>query len=254
MIKIQACTIFFRQNRFFFINLLGITKKSSNFALGIINIDIWRRHRKIMEVQEYMHHLLGNEKAVLKELYRQTHLCVPTPEMISGHAQGRLLSMFSKMIRPDRILEIGTFTGYSAICLAEGLSPEGVLHTIEQNEELREMASAFFQKAGLGEKIILHTGDALDIVPTLEGCFDLVFVDAAKKRYLDYYQAVFDKVRSGGYILIDNILWYNKVADMSVKDATTEKLRAFNAFVLNDARVEKAVVQNRDGLFILRKK
>jgi predicted O-methyltransferase YrrM len=207
-----------------------------------------------MDLQQYIHDHLGSESEVLKELYRQTHLTVLYPEMISGHEQGRLLSMFSRMIRPDRILEIGTFTGYSAICLAEGLSPQGQLHTIEQNDELKEMAASFFKKAGVTDKIIQYTGDALEIIPQLDICFDLVFIDAAKKHYPDYYRAVFDKVKQGGYILVDNILWYHKVFDEKIQDATTDKLRAFNTLVSEDIRVEKAIVRNRDGLFILQKK
>ncbi|MDR1673109.1 MAG: O-methyltransferase [Bacteroidales bacterium] len=207
-----------------------------------------------MDVQAYVHYLSGEENDVLKGLYRQTHLRVPYPEMMSGHGQGRLLAMFSHMIRPDRILEIGTFTGYSAICLAEGLLPRGKLYTIEQNEELTDIAAFFFEKAGLSGKIVQLTGDALVVISELNEKFDIVFIDAAKKRYLDYYHAVFSKVREGGYILIDNILWYGKTANTAVTDATTESLREFNDFVRNDDRVERAVVQNRDGIFILRKK
>jgi predicted O-methyltransferase YrrM len=194
------------------------------------------------------------ESDVLKELYRQTHLKIPNGGMISGHEQGRLLSMFSHMIAPQNILEIGTFTGYSAICLAEGLVPNGKLHTIEQNDELKEFALSFFEKAGMSDKIVQYTGDALDIIPTLNIQFDLVFIDAAKNKYFDDYQSVFNKVRPNGYILIDNILWYEKVADDSSNDKKTNTLRDFNTFVSTDLRVEKAIVQNRDGLFILRKK
>ena len=205
-------------------------------------------------VTDYIFNHLGSESSVLNELYRYTNLNVLYPGMISGHEQGRLLSMFSHMIKPEQILEIGTFTGYSAICLAEGLNAKGRLHTIEQNDEIAEIASAFFEKAGLAELITLYIGDALEIVPTFDICFDLVFIDAAKKHYLNYYHAVFDKVRTGGYILADNILWYNKVADFNIQDETTNNLREFNDFVNNDVRVEKAIVQNRDGLFVLRKK
>lgn len=204
-------------------------------------------------VEDYIFAHLGSESTVLSELYRYTNLHVLYPGMISGHEQGRLLSMISHMIRPDQILEIGTFTGYSSICLAEGLNVNGHLHTIEQNDEIADTASAFFEKAGLIDRITLYVGDALEIIPTLGICFDLVFIDAAKKQYLDYYHAVFDKVKSGGYILVDNILWYGKVADDAFQDETTNKLREFNHFVSNDVRVESAIVQNRDGLFILRK-
>ena len=203
---------------------------------------------------EYIIDHLGTESNVLNELYRHTNLNVPYSGMISGHEQGRLLSMISHMVNPGYILEIGTYTGYSAICLAEGLSKGGHLHTIEQDDERAEIASAFFEKAGLTGKITLHVGDVFEIIPQLDIVFELVFIDAAKKEYLDYYHAVFNKVKHGGYILVDNILWYGKVADRSVQDETTLKLRSFNDFIRNDDRVERAIIQNRDGLFIIRKK
>ena len=206
------------------------------------------------QVEEYIHDHLDRESSVLNELYRYTHLNVPYSEMISGHEQGRLLSMLSHMVKPLQILEIGAFTGYSAICLAEGLSANGCLHTIELDDERAEVASAFFEKAGLAERITLHVGDALEIIPELDIVFDLVFIDAAKKQYLNYYHAIFDKVRPCGYILVDNIFWYGQVADPNVQNETTDELRRFNDFVRNDVRVEKAIVQNRDGLFIIRKK
>ena len=206
------------------------------------------------QTEDYIFDHLDAESNVLNELYRFTNLNVPYPGMISGHEQGRLLSMFSRMARPDRILEIGTFTGYSAICLAEGLTAEGHLHTIEHDDEIAEIALTFFEKAGLTDKITLHVGDALSIIPQFHIVFDLVFIDAAKKQYQEYYDAIFDKVRPGGYILADNILWYGKVADALIQDETTVVMRSFNNFVRNDERVEKAIVQNRDGLFILRKK
>ena len=205
-------------------------------------------------MDEYIFDHLGAENHVLSELYRHTHLKVLHPGMISGHEQGRLLSMISHLAQPDVILEIGTYTGYSAICLAEGLRTGGHLHTIEVDDEITETAMAFFEKAGISEKITLHVGDALEIIPKLDLVFDLVFIDAAKKQYLDYYHAVFDKVKPGGYILVDNILWYGKVVDTQAQDETTVKLREFNDFVRNDARVERAIIQNRDGMFVLRKK
>jgi len=206
------------------------------------------------QTEEYIFDHLGVESSVLNELYRHTYLKALYPGMISGHEQGRLLSMFSHMVNPSRILEIGTYTGYSAICLAEGLQAGGHLHTIEQDDELAETALTFFEKAGFADKITLHVGDALNIIPQLNMVFDLVFIDAAKKQYPEYYHAVFDKVRQGGYILADNILWYGKVADPQVQDETTVVMRDFNNLVRNDERVERAIVQNRDGLFILRKK
>ena len=205
------------------------------------------------QVEEYIFEHIGLENSVLSELYRYTHLNVLYPGMISGHEQGRLLSMLSHLANPAQILEIGTFTGYSAICLAEGMKPDGRLHTIEQDDENADVASAFFEKAGLADRVVLHVGDALQIIPNLDIVFDLVFIDAAKKQYLDYYQAVFDKVKPGGYILVDNILWYGKVANPKEQDETTCQLRHFNDFIREDTRIEKAIIQNRDGLFILRK-
>jgi len=158
------------------------------------------------------------------------------------------------MIKPSKILEIGTYTGYSAICLAEGLSEGGHLHTIEIDDELADTVLSFFTKVGLNNKITLHIGDALEIIPQLDTDFDLVFIDAAKKEYLDYYHVVFNKVKRGGYILVDNILWYGKVADQQVQDEATIELRKFNDFVRDDKRIEKAIIRNRDGLLILRKK
>ena len=214
-------------------------------------------NRKLCSMETLDKYILDHleaESSVLNDLYRHTNLKVLNPCMISGHEQGRLLSMFSCMLNPSQILEIGTYTGYSAICLAEGLSEDGHLHTIEIDDELTETALSFFAKAGLTDKITLHVGDALEIIPKLNIVFDLVFIDAAKKQYLDYYNAVFSKVKPGGYILVDNILWYGKVADLQAKDETTIDLRKFNDFIRNDERVEKAIIRNRDGLLIVRKK
>ena len=205
-------------------------------------------------IEEYISEHLGAESSVLNELYRFTNLNVLYAGMISGHTQGRLLSMFSRMVNPACILEIGTFTGYSAICLAEGLQKNGHLHTIEQNDEVAEIAASFFEKAGIADRITLHIGNVLEIVPGLDAVFDMVFIDAAKEQYLEYYHVIFDKLKPGGYILVDNILWYGKVIDTPIRDETTEKIRNFNDFVSKDERVERAIIQNRDGLFILRKK
>ena len=206
-----------------------------------------------LQVEEYIFDHIGLESSVLNDLYRYTHLKVPYPGMISGHEQGRLLSMLSHIANPEQILEIGTFTGYSAICLAEGMKTGGRLHTIEQDDEIADVASAFFEKAGIADRVVLHVGNALEIIQSLNIVFDLVFIDASKKQYLDYYHAVFDKVKPGGYILVDNILWYGKVANPQEQDETTCQLRRFNDFIRDDTRIEKAVIQNRDGLFILRK-
>jgi len=206
------------------------------------------------QVKEYIFEHLGEEDSVLLELYRYTNLNVLYPGMISGHEQGRLLSMLSHMVHPGLILEIGTFTGYSTICLAEGMKSDGRLHTIEKDDETAEIASVFFEKAGISDRVILHVGDAIDIIPKFGMIFDLVFIDAAKKQYLEYYHLIFNQVRSGGFILVDNVLWYGKVADPQIQDETTHELRRFNEFVRRDTRIERAIVQNRDGMFILRKK
>lgn len=206
------------------------------------------------QLEDYIFEHLGLENSVLAELYRYTNLNVPYPGMVSGHEQGRLLSMISHMVHPELILEIGTFTGYSTICLAEGMKAGGRLYTIEKDDERAEIASVFFEKAGIADRIVLHIGDALEIIPTFGTVFDLVFIDAAKKEYLEYYHLVFNRVRPGGYILVDNILWYGKVADPHAQDETTRELRRFNDFIREDTRIERAILQNRDGLFILRKR
>ena len=206
------------------------------------------------QVEDYIFEHLGLERDVLAELYRYTNLNVLYPGMISGHEQGRLLSMLSHMAQPELILEIGTYTGYSTICLVEGMKAGGRLHTIEKDDEKAEVASIFFEKAGIADRVVLHVGDALEIIPKIGTIFDMVFIDAAKKQYLEYYQLVFNRVKPGGYILIDNILWYGKVTDPHVQDETTLKLRRFNNFVRKDTRIERAIVQNRDGMYILRKK
>jgi len=206
------------------------------------------------QVDEYIFDHLGLENSVLAELYRYTNLNVLYAGMVSGHEQGRLLSMLSHMIHPGLILEIGTYTGYSTICLAEGMKADGRLHTIEKDDERAEIASVFFEKAGISDHVVLHIGDALEIIPTFGMVFDLVFIDAAKKQYLEYYHLIFNIIKPGGYILVDNILWYGKVTDQQTQDETTCQLRRFNEFVRRDTRIERAILQNRDGMFILRKK
>ena len=195
------------------------------------------------------------ESEVLKKLNRETHAHVMMPRMLSGPMQGNLLSMMSKMIQPKQILEIGTYTGYSAICLAQGLQETGKLHTIDINEELELMVRNFFEKAGLTNKINYCIGKALEIIPTIEETFDLVFIDADKKNYLAYYDLVFEKVRSGGFIIADNVLWSGKVVDAPDKmDPDTKCMDAFNKKVHNDDRVEHMLLPVRDGLMIVRKK
>ena len=201
----------------------------------------------------YIEDHTDTEPAVLTELNRETHSKVLMPQMLSGNLQGRMLSLISKIIQPDRILEIGTYTGYSAICLAEGLSPTGKLHTIDINEELRKRAIDYFQKASLSDKIILHTGNALDIIPTLDETFDLVFIDADKINYSIYYDLAFNKLRQGGIIIADNALWSGKVLDKK-RDEDTQGIVDFNDKVQQDDRIENVLFPVRDGLMVIRKK
>jgi predicted O-methyltransferase YrrM len=195
------------------------------------------------------------ESAILKKINRDTHANVLMPRMLSGHLQGNLLSMFSHMIKPGQILEIGTYTGYSAVCLAQGLKQNGKLHTIDINEELEDRVRGFFEEAGLSNKINYYIGNALDIIPTIKQMFDLVFIDADKKNYSGYYDLVFDKVRPGGYIIVDNVLWSGKILTPIEKmDTDTRLIDAFNKKVHEDTRVEHLLLPVRDGLMIARKK
>ena len=195
------------------------------------------------------------EPEVLKELNRRTHLSVLSPRMLSGHFQGRVLSMLSHMIQPKRILEIGTYTGYSALCLAEGLQVGGLLTTIDVNEEQEELVNEYIAKAGLSAQIDHIVGDATKIIPTLKDQFDIVFIDADKRNYLNYYNLVFDQVRSGGYIIADNVLWSGKVTGEYEKmDLDTRILMDYNRMVHEDTRVEEVLFTIRDGLMIARKK
>lgn len=207
-----------------------------------------------MDIESYAEAYSTDETPVLKKLNRETHLKVYYPRMLSGKQQGMLLKLISHMINPGRILEIGTFTGYSAICLAEGLPENGILHTIEINPESEEIILKYFAEAGLQKKIKLHIGDAVDIIPTIEERFDLVFIDADKENYLDYYNLVFDKVKNGGFILADNVLWGGKVLNETTSsDPETTGIKRFNEFIKNDNRVEKLLLPLRDGIMIIRK-
>lgn len=192
------------------------------------------------------------ESSILKDLERETYLKVLSPQMLSGHLQGKFLRFISTMIQPESVLEIGTFTGYSAICLASGLKEAGVLHTIEVSEELEEMIKRYFHKAGYGDKIKLHIGDALKIIPTLNANFDLVFIDADKVSYPKYYDLVFDKVKKGGYIIADNALWSGKVLQ-DERDKDTEGIHLFNEKVRTDKRVDNILIPIRDGIMLIRK-
>ncbi len=195
------------------------------------------------------------ESAILKDLNRETHANVLMPRMLSGHLQGRMLSMLSCMIQPECILEIGTYTGYSALCLAEGLKETGIIHTIDINDELTPMVRKYVSRAGYESKFRIHTGNALEIIPTINGPFDLVFIDADKINYSNYFDLVFDKVRKGGYIFADNVLWSGKIiAPPASMDKDTLALHEFNERIANDPRLEKVLLPVRDGVMVIQKK
>jgi caffeoyl-CoA O-methyltransferase len=214
------------------------------------------------ELEKYAEVHTSAEPPVLAKLTRETHLTQMYPRMLSGHLQGTLLRMISGMIKPFRILEIGTFTGYSAICLAAGLTGRpgkgsdiepALLHTIEVDPELETMIRKYLLEAGVEDKVILHTGNAEEVIPTLNETWDLVFIDADKPNYLNYYRMVFDHVRPGGFILADNALWDGKVLDPATESKDTRGIIEFNDFVQNDPRVENLLLPVRDGLMIVRK-
>lgn len=200
----------------------------------------------------YCENFTEKEPELLKELNRQTHLKINQPRMLSGHIQGRLLSLLSKLQRPESILEIGTYTGYSALCLAEGLTENGKLITIDPNEETNLFAQQFINRSVYKNKIELITGQAGEIIPRLKQTFDLVFIDADKKNYSLYYNLVIDKVKAGGLIIADNVLWSGKVINEK-KDADTQLIHDFNMMVHNDERVENLLLPVRDGLMLMRK-
>jgi predicted O-methyltransferase YrrM len=206
------------------------------------------------DLQAYLDNHCEPEPEWLQKINRETYLKVLKPHMLSGHYQGRVLSMLSKMIRPKRILEIGTFTGYATICLAEGLTEDGIIHTIEVNRELEEMLNSHFKLTNVEKKIRLHFGSAVSIIPLLEeDNFDLVFIDADKKNNYTYFGLVLNKVKSGGLIIIDNVLWKGKVYG-EANDADTQTIRELNDQIFVDKRVEKIILPVRDGLLIIRKK
>ena len=196
----------------------------------------------------------SSQSALLESLERETNLKTLSPQMLSGVFQGGMLKFVSQMLRPSRILEIGTFTGYATICLASGLTDSGILHTIEVNDELRSIISKYIRLAGLDDKVVSHFGDASEIIPGLNEVFDLVFLDAGKLDYQRHYDMVLPMVRSGGIILADNVLWDGKVAGGDMKDETARVLREFNACVHADDRVENIILPLRDGLMMVRKK
>ena len=204
-------------------------------------------------LQNYISKHSEEEPELLRELSRETHLKVIHPRMITGHFQGRVLSMLSKLISPKYILEIGTYTGYSALCLAEGLQSSGELHTIDINEELSAIQNRYFEKSGYAHQIKSHIGDALEVIPDLKQTFDLVFIDAEKTSYLDYFDAVIGKTKPGSIIISDNVLWSGKViAPLERKDKATKVLLEYNKMLKESPLVETVLLPIRDGLTLSR--
>jgi predicted O-methyltransferase YrrM len=206
------------------------------------------------ELKSYLESSCDPESDLLKQIDRETYLKVSLPRMLSGHYQGRVLSMLSKLLNPQRILEVGTFTGYASLCLAEGLSKDGILHTIDINAELEDMVRNSFSKSDLGSKINYHIGNAIEIIPNLDEVFDLIFIDADKKNNENYYNLTIDKLRSGGLIIVDNVLWSGKVIGEKKTDSATTLISDFNEMICSDKRVEKLILPVRDGIYIIRKK
>jgi caffeoyl-CoA O-methyltransferase len=206
------------------------------------------------KLEQYIEDYSTPEDPVLQDLYRQTHIRFINPNMVSGHLQGKFLEMISLMIKPEIILEIGTFTGYSAICLSRGLKPGGKLITIEINDELNAFAHSFFCRAGADEKIIQLTGKAQDTIPKLDFAFDLVFIDGDKREYIEYYNAAIHKVKHGGFILVDNALWDGKVLDKETTDPQTVGIINFNNMIKNKKDIDYEIMPLRDGLMVIHKK
>ena len=208
-----------------------------------------------LSLEKYILEHIEPEGSLMEELSRQTNLKTVHPQMSSGHLQGKILEMISKLVQPSRILEIGTFTGYSAISLARGLKENGELVTIDIDDELKEMASGFFKLAGCIDKITQITGNALEVMKEMDESFDLIFIDGEKSEYPAYYQLAVNLLNPGGLILADNVLWGGKVVDNdSEKDVFTAGILEFNKIVKDDIRVEKVILPVRDGIFMIRKK
>ena len=206
------------------------------------------------ELQQYVTEHSSAVSPLLSQIDRETHLEVLQPRMLSGHFQGRVLSMLAQLLKPTSILEIGTYTGYSALCLAEGLTPDGKLITIDVNEELAPRVRGYFQASAYAQQIDYRIANAAQIIPTLPYTFDLIFIDADKQQYPLYYEQALEKLKPGGFILIDNVLWSRKVLDTQHQDKDSVLLRELNLKISQDARVEKVLLPIRDGLYLIRKK
>jgi len=206
-------------------------------------------------LEKYLLSHIDPEESILEELDRYTNLNVLRPRMLSGHLQGAILKMLCRLVNPRLAVEIGTYTGYSAICLARGLAPGGHLHTIEINDELEPVITDFLMQAGVTNQVTLHIGDAIEILPSLPGNFDLAYIDGDKRQYPNYYEMIFEKIVPGGYIIADNTLWGGKVYQQGMPDDDyTEGVMKFNDMVRDDSRVEKVILPIRDGLTLIRKK
>lgn len=206
------------------------------------------------KAEHYAKQYTSSLDEVLNEIEEYTLANHPHAQMLSGHVQGKVLELFSKMVRPDRILEIGTFTGFSALCLAKGLQHDGKLHTLELRSDDAATASAYFKKAGMDDKIELHVGDALEIIPTLSEAWDLVFIDADKVNYINYYELTLPAVKKGGWLLADNVFFHGEVLEENIKGKNAKAIQAFNEHIQNDDRVQQAMLTIRDGLLLIQKK
>ena len=210
-------------------------------------------HFLSQELEDYIEQHSQNEPELLAALNKETYQKILLPRMLSGHFQGRVLSMLSKLIRPKSILEIGTYTGYSALCLCEGMQENGILHTIDIKEELLDFQRKYFDKSPWGKQIVQHLGEAIDIIPTLDNTFDLVFIDADKENYLNYFELIVPKMNKGGIILSDNVLWSGKVLEpLQPNDISTKILLEYNQVLKNDPRMETVLLPIRDGLTVSR--
>jgi caffeoyl-CoA O-methyltransferase len=207
------------------------------------------------DLEKYLEEFSSPEDPILKQIYRETNIRMLNARMITGHIQGQLLTMFARILKPDLILEIGTFTGYSAICLAKGLNKGGKLHTIEENDEVAEIAGGYFKKAGMDKSIVIHNGNALTVVPKLNMLFDLIYIDGEKIDYPEFYKISIKCLKPGGYLFADNVLWEGKVLKTSaLHDKATIAVHKFNQMVKDNKSLEKVILPIRDGLLIARLK
>jgi caffeoyl-CoA O-methyltransferase len=206
------------------------------------------------KLEKYIETFSTTEDPVLEDLYRQTHIRFLNPNMVSGHLQGKFLEFISMMIRPENILEIGTFTGYSAICLSKGLQHGGRMITIELNDELTDFAHSYFCRAGMESRITQLTGKAQDIIPRLDVMFDLIFIDGDKREYIEYFNLVIGKLKPGGFIIADNVLWGGKVVEEDTVDPQARGIIDFNNMLKNTTGIENVIIPLRDGLMLIRKK